>query len=378
MKRITLTLAVAATALALNAAEPVPTQSTISNGWELGINAGAITQMHNGAFFGQMRPTIGINAGKAVSPAFTLGVEAFWGINTSTWRGAAHSYTAFDNSYIGAFGNIDFMGLFGGPVCQPRKFTTALSLGAGWGHNYMNGNGDWNYFATKVGLLFNFNVSNHVTIKVQPSILWNMTDNNIEQTSCGYDVHRAAFHLQAGVTYRFGEAAPCVTPFDQAQIDGLNGQINDLRARLGNADAAAAAAAAEAARLKAELDACKARPVVREVQVDNRLNTVCDVFFTIGSSTITKDQMPNVERIAAYMKSHPEATVSIKGYASKDGNLEFNQKLAARRAEAVKESLIKRFKIAANRIQAEGQGIGEMFEEESWNRVSICTLENKQ
>ena len=37
---------------------------------------------------------------------------------------------------------------------------------------------------------------------------------------------------------------------------------------------------------------------------------------------------------------------------------------------------MKRFKIAADRIQAEGQGIGEMFSEQSWNRVSICTLED--
>jgi hypothetical protein len=37
--------------------------------------------------------------------------------------------------------------------------------------------------------------------------------------------------------------------------------------------------------------------------------------------------------------------------------------------------LVKTYKIAADRINAEGQGIGNMFEEASWNRVSICTLE---
>jgi len=374
MKKFVLTLVAAGAAMAVSAAEPVATQMTPANGWELGLNVGALTQMHNGAFFGQMRPTVGIHFGKQISPAFAAGIESWWGVNTSSWRGMEHSSTAFDNSYTGVYGNIDLMGLFCGATCQPRVFTTAISLGAGLGHNYMNGNGDWNYFATKVGLLFNFNVSNHVTIKVQPSILWNMSDVDVRQTNVAYDVHNAMFHLQAGVAYRFGQTAPCVVPFDQAQIDGLNGQINDLRARLSNAESANAA-------LQAELDACKAKPavreVVREVKVDNRLNTVLDVFFLIGSSNITKDQMPNVERIAAYMKSHPDSKVSIKGYASKDGNLEFNKKLAAKRAEAVKTALVNRFKIAADRIEAEGQGIGEMFEEDSWNRVSVCTLENK-
>lgn len=81
--------------------------------------------------------------------------------------------------------------------------------------------------------------------------------------------------------------------------------------------------------------------------------------------------------IADYMKNHPQSKVVIKGYASKDGNLDFNIKLAERRAESVKTALVKRYKIAASRITAEGEGIGNMFEEESWNRVSICTLETE-
>ena len=80
--------------------------------------------------------------------------------------------------------------------------------------------------------------------------------------------------------------------------------------------------------------------------------------------------------IASYLKNHPDAKVVVKGYASKEGNPEFNVKLAQRRAEAVKTSLVKRYKIASDRIVAEGQGIGEMFTEQSWNRVSICTLED--
>ncbi len=51
-------------------------------------------------------------------------------------------------------------------------------------------------------------------------------------------------------------------------------------------------------------------------------------------------------------------------------------KLAQRRADAVKTALINKYKISSDRIVAEGQGIGEMFKEESWNRVSICTLED--
>ena len=35
-----------------------------------------------------------------------------------------------------------------------------------------------------------------------------------------------------------------------------------------------------------------------------------------------------------------------------------------------------KYKINASRITAEGQGVGDMFTEPDWNRVSICTIED--
>ena len=36
--------------------------------------------------------------------------------------------------------------------------------------------------------------------------------------------------------------------------------------------------------------------------------------------------------------------------------------------------LVGKYGIAEERIVAEGQGVGNMFEEPDWNRVSICTI----
>jgi outer membrane protein OmpA-like peptidoglycan-associated protein len=106
------------------------------------------------------------------------------------------------------------------------------------------------------------------------------------------------------------------------------------------------------------------------------LNSVRYVFFKVGSSAVTADQQPNVEMIANYLKNHPEAKVVVKGYASSDGNADRNIELANKRADAVKTALVKKYKISEDRVLAEGQGIGEMFTEQSWNRVSICTIED--
>ena len=78
--------------------------------------------------------------------------------------------------------------------------------------------------------------------------------------------------------------------------------------------------------------------------------------------------------VADQLKENSQATATVKGYASKDGSLAFNQKLAERRAEAVKKELVKRYGIAANRVEATGMGIGDLFDENSWNRVSVVTV----
>lgn len=82
-----------------------------------------------------------------------------------------------------------------------------------------------------------------------------------------------------------------------------------------------------------------------------------------------------MERIASYMNRHPESKVVIKGYSSPEGSIEVNERIACARAESVKSILMKKYRIAASRITAEGQGIGDMFSEPDWNRVCICTLQ---
>ena len=101
------------------------------------------------------------------------------------------------------------------------------------------------------------------------------------------------------------------------------------------------------------------------------------VTFRQGKSVIDASQMPNVERVAIYLKNHSAATATIKGYASPEGPLDLNKRLAEARANAVKTMLVNKYKIAAKRLTAEGQGIGKMFSEPEWNRVAISTIDEK-
>ena len=73
--------------------------------------------------------------------------------------------------------------------------------------------------------------------------------------------------------------------------------------------------------------------------IDNSRKTLESVItFRQGKTTIDNSQLPNIERIATYLKNHKEASVVIKGYASPEGSVEVNERLAQQRAEIVKKN----------------------------------------
>ncbi len=382
MKKAILTAAMAlGTMSVMSAQQAIETPSFFDN-WSAGIKGGVTTPFTKSHFFSNMRPVVGLELSKRITPTFRLGAESLFGINTSgisrsVLQPTLKSKTAFDNSYIGAFGAVDLFNLFGGYPGYTRPFNIEAQLGAGWGHDFLDHRDDINYFATKTGLNFNFNVSDYVTVSVSPSVLWNMSGGKQpENTTASYNRRRANLNLTAGVTYNFGgNGFQTVRPYDQAEVDALNGQINELRGVVDAQAAENAALTATAAGLAQQVEQLQNQPVKVVNKVTNNLESVRYVFFKIGSSVIGADQQPNIEMIAAYLNNHPKSIVVVKGYASKDGPEELNIRLAAARANSVKDALMKRYKIPASRIQAEGCGIGEMFEEESWNRVAICILE---
>lgn len=385
MKKILLIAALAA-GVASASAQDALRYTNFGSNWSVGLDGGVTTPMKDHAFFGAMRPIVGLHFAKQLTPTFGLGGEGQFAINTSNWGYGPHSTTAFDNLYVGAYGTVNLFNLFNGNVPVQRVFDIEAVAGAGWGRDIVNtrpGGQYHNYFATKAGLNFNFHPSQKVTISVKPYVAWDMSDAGVRFTSAAYNANHATFNLQAGVTYNFGPGFISVREYNQAEVDALNAQVNALRAdvdattvALAASQAEVAVSQAEAAALAAKLDSCLAQGPKVVTKETNTLSSVRYVFYRIGSSKITADQMPNVEMIAAYLKNHPESKVVVKGYASKDGNEEFNVRLAAARAESVRDALIKKYGIKASRIQAEGEGIGNMFTEESWNRVSICTIED--
>ena len=98
-----------------------------------------------------------------------------------------------------------------------------------------------------------------------------------------------------------------------------------------------------------------------------------DIFFPIGNTNIAKSQRTKIAEIVEYMKENPDAKITLTGYADKGtGSIRFNDKIAARRALTVYNTLAAKG-VAKSRMIKQSKGCRvQPFEENDMNRVTIC------
>ena len=319
-------------------AQSVVEGTKLTDNWSVELKAGAVTPLTHNAFFKGMRPAFGIGISKQLTPIFGLGF--------------------------------------------PRLFEVEAVAGMGWLHYYASGDGDENSWSTRFGLNLNFNLgeSKAWTVGLKPAIVYDM-QGGFPESKSRFNANNAAFELTAGLTYHFKTSNGThhfakVRVYNQAEIDGLNSSINALRADVNNRDGEISNANQRINGLQEELEACRTKVVPVETVVKTARVPESIITFRQGKSSVDASQLPNVERVASYLKKYADSKVVIKGYASPEGSVEVNARIAAARAEAVKTILVNKYKISASRITAEGQGVGDMFTEPDWNRVSICTIED--
>lgn len=382
MKKLFTLIAIACATLTANAQKTVQGAGFFDN-WSIGVVGGGIVPTTHSDFIDDMRATYGVELTKQLTPVFGLGFQFTVANNVTASR------NVFDAHNLSLLGKFNLSNLFCGYNGKPRLFEVEAVAGVGWGHDYYPSSvaADYNYLTTKYGLNLNFNVGEKKawTVALKPAIVYNM-DNGGHSVNPSYNVNNSAIELMAGVTYHFKNCnngkhyMTLHRAYDQAEVDGLNAKINDLRAQNNDKDEAIAKKNEEIRNLQQLLNDCRnQKPAVETVTVTtNKASLEQTVTFRQGKSVIDASQLPNVERVATFLRNHKNATVSIKGYASPEGSAEINARIAKARAEAVKTILVNKYKIAENRICAEGQGVGDMFSEPDWNRVSICTIEEAE
>jgi len=389
MKKLFTLFAAALMAVSVNAQENTAiTANKAGDNWYVGINAGAGTPMKKFAygldakgagFFKGFAPKVGVRVGKNFTTVFGLVADADAYFESSEKSGLK-TKTFIDAINVSLMANFNMMNLFAGYKGEPRRFEIFALGGFGWEHAF-GGMKSANAMTSKVALDFALNLGSSKAWQVylEPAAVWVLTGHNFPAPHFQYNSNYGGIQLSAGVNYKFGNSNGThnfakAQLRDQAEVDGLNSKINELRNAVSAKDGQLSQANQTIADLRNKL--ANQKPATAAPAPVKKEGTVLQptVIFRQGKSIIDPAHYANVEMVAKYMKNHSDAKVLIKGYASPEGSAELNQKLSEKRAEAVKTALVKKYKIAADRIQTQGLGATDkLFDEVEFNRVATFT-----
>ena len=385
-------LAAATFAANVSAQNTVITSNKFGDNWYVGVNGGLSTtltkQNPDGGFFKALAPTVGVRVGKNLTTVFGLALDAdLHAKSNSKWLD--DSKTLIEDINVDLLGTFNLSNLFGTYQGEPRAFEVIALGGFGWTHGF-NHQPKVNGINSRVALDFAFNLgaAKAVQLYVEPSLTYSLHswvggyDMATIAPAVGnefqYDLNKSYFAVKVGLNYKFGNSNGShnfakAQLRDQSEIDQLTAKINELRAESNAKDGKIAADGRTIADLQAQLVACQNKPApTAKVVVKQNSQLQPIVIFSAGKTSIDAAQYASIEMVAKYMRNHKDAKILIKGYASPEGDEVKNKALADGRAESVKNALIKRYKIAADRITAEGMGAtSDLSEENDFNRVAM-------
>ena len=349
MKKLVLMLAAASMAASVSA-QTVAESKTFDNIY-VGINGGVATKTTGHKWLSDLDPNAGIRIGRYFTPVFGLAIEGNAYFSNKPWGSTGTVVRATNASLLGT---VNLSNWFGGYKGEPRTFEVSALYGLGWMHVFSNNkflkaatSENRNRMTSKAALdfAFNFGSEKQFQFYVEPSINFAFLgqSKNKELVATGnalnpvaladhqeygykaasqagqpaYNINNSFVQLNAGLIYKFANSNgthnfTIVTPRDQAEIDALNAQINELRNR------------------KPEVIT---KEVVKEVpSVKVKEFTVSDLVFVTfaqGKSALTNDAK------AALNNVKEGVHVQVVGTASPEGSKELNDRLSQARADVV-------------------------------------------
>ncbi len=127
-------------------------------------------------------------------------------------------------------------------------------------------------------------------------------------------------------------------------------EVEQARREAEQARASQEEATKQVTMLQEQLGALKAKETSRGTVV-----TLGSVLFASGQADLKSDALQNLYSLVTFMRENPERSALIEGYTDNVGSDAFNFDLSQRRAEAVRDFLVKNG-VGAERVTARGYG----------------------
>ncbi len=349
MKKLVLMLAAASMAASVSA-QTVAESKAFDNIY-VGINGGVATKTTGHKWLSDLDPNAGIRIGRYFTPVFGLAVEGNAYFSNKPWGSTGTAVRATNASLLGT---VNLSNWFGGYKGEPRAFEVTALYGLGWMHVFTSNKAfkaatenQRNRMTSKAALdfAFNFGAEKQFQFYVEPSINFAFlgqskskelvaTGNPLSPVAVAdhqeygykaasqagqpaYNINNSFVQLNAGFIYKFKNSNgthnfTIVTPRDQAEIDALNAQINELRNR------------------KPQVITKEVVKEVPSVQVKElSVSDLVFVTFAQGKSILTNDAKKALNNVKEGVH------VQIVGTASPEGSKELNDRLSQARADVV-------------------------------------------
>ena len=85
------------------------------------------------------------------------------------------------------------------------------------------------------------------------------------------------------------------------------------------------------------------------------------VFFSLDNAAVSQKYIQNLAQIAMFMKANPNASIKLIGHTDAVASEDYNYKLGLKRAQIVKEFMVRHFDIKASRIIVDSKGEAELL-----------------
>lgn len=327
-----------------------------------------------GKFENRISPTFNVALGKWFTPGLGLRMQ-YSGFQARGYTTDANNgYVVYKTTqvagrndykqkfhYMNLHGDVLFNlnALFGG-YNPKRVYEIIPYLGAGFTYSYTAKPHHQKTMAVNAGIINRFRVSSALDINIELSGM--ATEGRFDLEPGGKRSFDATAAATAGLTYHFkqrgfSKAKVVDNSLCESELANIRGKMNKL--------------ASENNRLKDELANIKPVKVVEteEVMIIPDIAPHA-IFFTIGSAKVSDQEKINLGFFADQIKPFPQMKLKLSGYAdSATGSKELNEKLSAKRAEAVAEILEKDYNVDRSRITFEGEGGVNIYDKVYLNRM---------
>src|SRR5262249_44638638 len=99
-------------------------------------------------------------------------------------------------------------------------------------------------------------------------------------------------------------------------------------------------------------------PIEKKLRETGRAE-VYGIYFDFASDKIKPESEPVLQGISKALKDHPAWTLQVNGHTDNIGGDDYNLDLSRRRAAAVKQALVARYHISADRLATSGFGASQ-------------------